>query len=233
MCGIFGLIGAPWRDSAPAALDSLRSRGPDDSALVDLGDAILGHTRLAVVDLVSGQQPMRTADGRYTIVFNGEIYNFRELRKELEGAGRVFTTKSDTEVLLQGFAAWGERVVPRLDGMFAFAARSTIKPSATTWRSRRAWLRIRSWIPCGSFHPPPSSFGPRAMENSRPGAIGTYPTRASPRSTAPRCSSASKRRSAGVCAPSSSPTCRSGLFCRVGSIRASWSTTWPTRGPAL
>jgi asparagine synthase (glutamine-hydrolysing) len=121
MCGIFGLVGTPWRNSAPAALDSLRSRGPDDSALLDLGDAILGHTRLAVVDLVSGQQPMRTADARYTIVFNGEIYNFRELRKELESAGRVFTTKSDTEVLLQGFAAWGERVVPRLDGMFAFA----------------------------------------------------------------------------------------------------------------
>ncbi|MGB5080855.1 MAG: asparagine synthase (glutamine-hydrolyzing) [Burkholderiales bacterium] len=121
MCGIFGLINTPWRESAQAALDSLRSRGPDDSALLDLGDAILGHTRLAVIDLVSGQQPMRSADGRYTIVFNGEIYNFRELRRELADAGHAFTTQSDTEVLLQGFAAWGERVVSRLDGMFAFA----------------------------------------------------------------------------------------------------------------
>ena|SRR5438067_825747 len=121
MCGIFGLIGTPWRDGARAALDTLRSRGPDDSALLDLGDAVLGHTRLAVIDLVSGQQPMRSADGRYTIVFNGEIYNFRDLRKELASAGHVFVSQSDTEVLLQGFAAWGERVVPRLDGMFAFA----------------------------------------------------------------------------------------------------------------
>src|SRR5205809_3060746 len=121
MCGIFGLIGTPWRDGARAALDTLRTRGPDDSALLDLGDAILGHTRLAVIDLVSGQQPMRSADGRYTIVFNGEIYNFHDLRKELASAGHVFVTRSDTEVLLQGFVAWGERVVPRLDGMFAFA----------------------------------------------------------------------------------------------------------------
>lgn len=121
MCGIFGLIDTPWRESASAALNTLRARGPDDSAVLDLGDAILGHTRLAVIDLVSGQQPMRSADGRYTIVFNGEIYNFRELRKQLASTGRAFTTQSDTEVLLQGFAEWGERVVPRLDGMFAFA----------------------------------------------------------------------------------------------------------------
>jgi len=64
---------------------------------------------------------MRSADGRYTIVFNGEIYNFRDLRKQLASVGHAFITQSDTEVLLQGFAAWGERVVPRLDGMFAFA----------------------------------------------------------------------------------------------------------------
>ncbi len=121
MCGIFGLIDTPWRDGARAALDTLRTRGPDDSAVLDLGEAVLCHTRLAVIDLVSGQQPMRSADGRYAIVFNGEIYNFRELRKELAGAGHEFTTQSDTEVLLQGFAAWGGRVVPRLDGMFAFA----------------------------------------------------------------------------------------------------------------
>jgi asparagine synthase (glutamine-hydrolysing) len=121
MCGIFGLINTPWRESARAALGSLRSRGPDDSALLDLGDAILGHTRLAVIDLVAGQQPMRSADARYTIVFNGEIYNYRELREELALAGYSFATQSDTEVLLQGFATWGGRVVPRLDGMFAFA----------------------------------------------------------------------------------------------------------------
>lgn len=121
MCGIFGLIDTPWRASAPAALDTLRLRGPDDAELLDLGGVTLGHTRLAVIDIVSGHQPMRSPDGRFTIVFNGEIYNFRELRSELQAAGYAFTTQSDTEVLLHGFAAWGERLLPRIDGMFAFA----------------------------------------------------------------------------------------------------------------
>src|SRR5437773_5354239 len=97
MCGIFGLIDTPWRDGAGAALDTLRTRGPDDSAVLDRGEAILCHTRLAVIALVAGQQPMRSADGRYALVFNGEIYNFLELRKELAGAGHEFTTQSDTE----------------------------------------------------------------------------------------------------------------------------------------
>lgn len=121
MCGIFGLIDTPWRSSAGAALDTLRRRGPDDAELLDLGSVTLGHTRLAVIDIVSGHQPMRSPDGRFTIVFNGEIYNFRELRTELQAAGYAFATQSDTEVLLHGFAAWGDRLLPRIDGMFAFA----------------------------------------------------------------------------------------------------------------
>src|ERR1044072_9980216 len=110
MCGIFGLIDTPWRENANAALETLRTRGPDNNALLDLGDAILGHTRLAVIDLVSGQQPMRSRDGRLTVVFNGEIYNYRELRKQLAGGGHAFITQSDTEGLLQiGRASWRER----------------------------------------------------------------------------------------------------------------------------
>lgn len=81
----------------------------------------LGHRRLAVIDLATGQQPMSSPDGRYTVVFNGEIYNFREIRNELEGAGSSFTTQSDTEVLLAAFARWGIAGVERLRGMFAFA----------------------------------------------------------------------------------------------------------------
>jgi asparagine synthase (glutamine-hydrolysing) len=121
MCGIFGLIGAPWRASVPAAVDALGRRGPDERTALDLGEAVLGHTRLAVIDVAGGHQPMRSPDGRYALVFNGEIYNYRELRAELEAAGWAFATNSDTEVLLHGYAAWGERLVPRLDGMFAFA----------------------------------------------------------------------------------------------------------------
>jgi asparagine synthase (glutamine-hydrolysing) len=136
MCGIFGLIDTPWRDSAQPALDALRSRGPDECALIDVGAAALGHTRLAVIDLVSGHQPMRSPDGRYVLVFNGEIYNFRALRAELEAAGYVFATHSDTEVLLHGFAAWGERLVPRLDGMFAFVVWDTRERALFAARDR-------------------------------------------------------------------------------------------------
>lgn len=121
MCGIFGLIGTPWRNSAKTALAALTSRGPDDQDLVEIGEATLGHTRLAIIDLVTGHQPMRSSDGRYSIVFNGEIYNFQALRTELTGLGYSFETASDTEVLLHGFAAWGDALLTRLDGMFAFA----------------------------------------------------------------------------------------------------------------
>jgi asparagine synthase (glutamine-hydrolysing) len=121
MCGIFGLIGTPWRDNAEHALAALSSRGPDDSELLDLGEVQMGHTRLSVIDLAGGHQPMRSADGRYTLVFNGEIYNFMALRLELEALGYRFATRSDTEVLLHGHAAWGNELPGRLDGMFAYA----------------------------------------------------------------------------------------------------------------
>src|SRR3954469_540492 len=121
MCGIFGLIGARWRASVPAAVDALARRGPDERTALELGETVFGHTRLAVIDVAGGHQPMRSPDGRYALVFNGEIYTYRELRAELEAAGWAFATHSDTEVLLHGYSAWGERLVPRLDGMFAFA----------------------------------------------------------------------------------------------------------------
>lgn len=121
MCGILGFVGTPWREHAATALAALRTRGPDEQVVLDLGEAVLAHARLAIIDLAGGHQPMRSADGRYAIVFNGEIYNFEELRRELEAAGRVFATRSDTEVLLHGYAAWGEHLLARLDGMYAFA----------------------------------------------------------------------------------------------------------------
>jgi asparagine synthase (glutamine-hydrolysing) len=81
----------------------------------------LGHARLAIIDIQGGQQPMRSADSRMTIVFNGEIYNYRDLRSELESLGHVFRTNSDTEVLLSAYRQWGSESLIRLNGMFAFA----------------------------------------------------------------------------------------------------------------
>jgi asparagine synthase (glutamine-hydrolysing) len=111
-------------DAASRLLKSLEHRGPDGSGAWTSPDgrALLVHTRLAIVDLTpTGAQPMSSADGRYCIVLNGEIYNHEELRRELERDGAAFRGTSDTEVLLELFAREGERCLDRLDGMFAFA----------------------------------------------------------------------------------------------------------------
>ena len=121
MCGILGFIGSPWKAHVEPAVDTLRSRGPDEITVLDLGEAVFAHTRLAVIDIAGGHQPMQSHNGRYTLVFNGEIYNFPDLRRELESRGITFATRSDTEVLLHGLVEWGESLLPRLDGMFAFA----------------------------------------------------------------------------------------------------------------
>jgi asparagine synthase (glutamine-hydrolysing) len=121
MCGIAGHVGPTARELLPAMLGLLEHRGPDDSGIYSSDDVGLGMTRLAIIDLVTGQQPMSDPAGRYWIVFNGEIYNFRQLRTMLEADGRAFRTRSDTEVILQAYVAWGEACVERLRGMFAFA----------------------------------------------------------------------------------------------------------------
>jgi asparagine synthase (glutamine-hydrolysing) len=124
MCGIAGLVG-PFdprlASKVEAMVAALRHRGPDDKGVEVLDGAVLGHARLSIIDLVTGHQPMSSADGRYWIVFNGEIYNFRELRAELESSGHVFRTTSDTEVLLTRAAVSGPAGLGGLNGMFAFA----------------------------------------------------------------------------------------------------------------
>jgi asparagine synthase (glutamine-hydrolysing) len=121
MCGILSLVDTPWQDAAEAALRPLEPRGPDARAFWRGENAVLGHTRLSVIDLETGSQPMASEDGRYVLVYNGELYNFRALRAELEARGHRFATRSDTEVLLRGCIEWGRGVLERLDGMFAFA----------------------------------------------------------------------------------------------------------------
>lgn len=130
MCGIFGSFhrnpSLRFDEKLQAAQRLLQNRGPNDHGLqrisVTGGQLALGQTRLSVIDLTSGgHQPMSGQDGRYTIVFNGEIYNYKELREELKAKGRQFTSDSDTEVLLAAWATWGATCLPRLVGMFAFA----------------------------------------------------------------------------------------------------------------
>jgi len=112
----------PQREEIVARMNKrMLHRGPDEGGLHSDGTCTLGMRRLAIFDPANGHQPMRTQDGRYTIVFNGAIYNFMALRRELEGHGHRFSTRCDTEVLLAAFAQWGEACVAYLRGMFAFA----------------------------------------------------------------------------------------------------------------
>lgn len=126
MCGIAGMFHLqtakpvdPQR--VQTMTDVMAHRGPNGSGVWVAPGVGLGHRRLAIIDLATGDQPMHSEDGRHSIVFNGEIYNFRELRGELEALGAVFRTNSDTEVILHGWRAWGPDCVSRFDGMFAFA----------------------------------------------------------------------------------------------------------------
>ncbi len=126
MCGIAGILtdGRPLDDRqtvVDAMLERLAHRGPDGEGKVYRPSrALLGHRRLAVIDVEHGQQPMCSADGRYTLTYNGEIYNYVELRQTLIGQGVHFNTRSDTEVLLQLLMREGAQAVQRLNGMFAF-----------------------------------------------------------------------------------------------------------------
>lgn len=121
MCGILGFVDSPWAAEIDACLERLSTRGPDAKSIYRTKDIALGHARLSVIDLQGGSQPMQTADGRYVIVFNGEIYNSNELRINIEKAGRKFlSTHSDTEVLLLGYEVYGRAILDLLDGMFAF-----------------------------------------------------------------------------------------------------------------
>lgn len=122
MCGILGAIPVPEPDVFQRALSSIAHRGPDgEGTWRDDTRVMLGHRRLSILDVSeAASQPMHR-HGRYHIVFNGEIYNFLEIRRELKAAGEVFTSDSDTEVLLAAFARWGKDCLARLNGMWAFA----------------------------------------------------------------------------------------------------------------
>jgi asparagine synthase (glutamine-hydrolysing) len=138
MCGLFASIGF---EPNPARIDLVSYRGPDGRGWQvhpsEAGPVSLGHRRLAIIDTSSaGLQPMADPTGRFYLIFNGEIYNYLELRKELEVTGEIFLSHSDSEVLLRSFAVWGQECLPRLRGMFAFVIWDRIESRLFAARDR-------------------------------------------------------------------------------------------------
>ena len=139
MCGLVAIFqnsGGGDVSIAERALDSLTHRGPDARGVWVNEGVFLGHRRLSIIDLRTGAQPMRSSDDRYIVTYNGEIYNFQDLRNELSDAGAKFSTQSDTEVILEGYRRWGSDVVRHLHGMFAFVLWDRIGRSAFAARDR-------------------------------------------------------------------------------------------------
>ena len=165
MCGIAGFVGSGERSHLERMTRALAHRGPDAEGYLVDGPVHLGHRRLSIVDISGGAQPMHSADGGLSIVFNGEIYNHAELRLELEARGhRFLTDHSDTEVLLGGYREWGEGMLERLNGMFAFAihdksegrlfvARDRFGKKPLYWFLRAETFAFASELPALLRHP--------------------------------------------------------------------------------
>ena len=182
MCGIAGRFnfdrGAPV-DRAPlvAMTDAVAHRGPDAAGYYLDGGIGLGHRRLSIIDLATGDQPLGNEDGSIQVVFNGEIYNFAEVRAELLAHGHRFRTDSDTEVIVHGYEQWGERCVDRFRGMFAFAvwdaqrapaaarARSARRQAALLRRDARAgWCSDRRSSRCSRIREVPRDWRADALD---------------------------------------------------------------------
>ena len=148
MCGILGFIGPRSFDVGGfgRALDVMKNRGPDNRGVYEEHECLLGHRRLAILDLSpAGHQPMVSPDGRYVIVYNGEVYNFLELRRELEAEGAAFTTRTDTEVILALYAKEGPACLDRFRGMFAIAIWDRLERSLFLARDRMGIKPLYVW----------------------------------------------------------------------------------------
>src|SRR6478672_2714801 len=125
MCGIVGLLRMDGENADPALLATMCAqivhRGPDEEGQLLRGSLAMGMRRLAIIDITGGQQPIANEDGTFEVVFNGEIFNFQELRTELEQFGHQFATNSDTEVIVHAYEQWGDDALRHFNGMFAFA----------------------------------------------------------------------------------------------------------------
>jgi asparagine synthase (glutamine-hydrolysing) len=151
MCGIAGVVALSERAHGPTRGQLLRMtralhhRGPDQSGVVTLGRAGLGHTRLSIIDVTGGRQPYANDDGTKWLVYNGEVFNYVELRAELRALGRRFRTESDTEVVLRAFEEWGDAAFARFNGQFALAIWDTRRNKLVLARDR---LGVRPLYVC-------------------------------------------------------------------------------------
>ena len=125
---------------------AIAHRGPDDEGYYFATGVGMGMRRLSIIDIASGQQPVRNEDGTVWVVFNGEIYNFQELRRDLEGRGHIFYTRTDTETIVHLYEEYGKRAVDHMRGMFAFALWDERK-KAVADRAGPAWGSSRSTTP--------------------------------------------------------------------------------------
>ena len=157
MCGIAGIVQYNKKtvqsETIHTMLKAIKHRGPDDEGCFLDGHIGLGHVRLSILDLsAAGHQPMTDQTGQYTIIQNGEAYNYVELREELTALGYEFKTQTDTEVVLNGYIEWGENVLDKLNGMFAcrISLKQTKMSSSIIWcsteqtRQRKHSLKIYS-----------------------------------------------------------------------------------------
>lgn len=142
MCGIAGIsnlssaLAPPDQDAISRMIGALRHRGPDELGLYRDSRSALGHARLSIIDLALGQQPMLDESGRFVVVYNGELYNYLELRDDLSARGHVFRTRSDTEVLLEAWKAWGVDALDRFNGQWAFALWDSVERRLVLCRDR-------------------------------------------------------------------------------------------------
>ncbi len=140
MCGILGIMGSNLKnysnEKIELMLSTLSKRGPDDKGILGFPNCILGQTRLSIIDLKSGHQPMQDNQKNIAITYNGEIYNYRELKKKLKNKGHIFSTNSDTEVILKAYNEYGVKCLEYFEGMFAFAIWNNTKQQLFLARDR-------------------------------------------------------------------------------------------------
>src|ERR1700733_1202391 len=154
MCGIAGILNFNKEPVSSVILrrmtDSIRHRGPDGEGFYTDNVLGFGHRRLAIIDLSpAGRQPMMTSDQKYILTYNGEVYNFQELRTELEALGHTFHSRTDSEVVLKAYAEWNIGALDRFNGMFAFAIWDSVKQELILARDRYGVKPLYYWFKDG------------------------------------------------------------------------------------